>query len=94
MEPLEYTVQRIPVERTLALRQAVLRPYLGDERFILDDDRLSTTVAFGAVTPDDQVISVARLTPEQPPFDAGHRPSWRRARMPATLEWGRSCSRR
>ncbi|HUY60153.1 MAG TPA: GNAT family N-acetyltransferase [Solirubrobacteraceae bacterium] len=77
MEPLEYTVQRIPVERTLALRQAVLRPYLGDERFILDDDRLSTTVAFGAVTPDDQVISVARLTPEQPPFDAGHRPSWR-----------------
>ena len=44
MEPLEYTIRRIPVERTLALRQAVLRPYLGEERFALDDDRLPTTL--------------------------------------------------
>ena len=86
MEPLEYTVQRIPVERTLALRQAVLRPYLGGVRFILDDDRLPTTVAFGAVTPDDQVLAVARLTPEQPPFDAGHRPSWRLRGMATSPE--------
>src|ERR1700683_34220 len=77
MEPIEYTVQRIPVERTLALRQAVLRPYLGEERFTLDDDRLPTTVAFGAVTPDDRVIAVARLTPESPPFDARDRAAWR-----------------
>jgi GNAT superfamily N-acetyltransferase len=82
MEPLEYNVQRIPVDRTLALRQTVLRPYLGEERFILDDDRLPTTIAFGAVTPDDRVIAVARLTPERPPFDAPpfdepDRPAWR-----------------
>ena len=77
MERLEYTVQRIPVERTLALRQAVLRPYLGEERFALDDDRLPTTIAFGAVTPDDRVIAVARLTPESPPFEADDRAAWR-----------------
>ena len=77
MELLEYTVQRIPVERTLALRKAVLRPYLDEARFVLADDRLPTTVAFGAVTPDDRVIAVARLTPERPPFDAGDRPAWR-----------------
>jgi GNAT superfamily N-acetyltransferase len=75
---LEYTVQQLPVERTRHLRKAVLRPYLpDDDPFVMPDDHLPTTVAFGAVTPDDAVIGVARITPEPPPFDTSAQHSWR-----------------
>ena len=75
---LDYSVMRVPVERTLELRKAVLRPYLGeDEPYVVADDRLPTTVAFGAVTPDDRVIAVGRITPEPPPFGANAGQSWR-----------------
>lgn len=78
MEAIEYTVGRVPVERTRALRKAVLRPYLpADDPFIMPDDHLLTTVAFGAVTPDDEVLGVGRITPEPPPFDASSRRGWR-----------------
>ena len=60
MASIDYTVRRVPIERTLALRKAVLRPYLADdEPYVLPDDHLPTTVTFGAVTPDDRVIGVA-----------------------------------
>ncbi|HEX3802416.1 MAG TPA: GNAT family N-acetyltransferase [Solirubrobacteraceae bacterium] len=78
MQTVQYTVQRVPVERTLALRKAVLRPHLSDsEPYTLEDDDLPTTVAFGALTPEDQVIGVARLSSEPPPFAEHQRPSWR-----------------
>jgi GNAT superfamily N-acetyltransferase len=78
MATFEYTLTRVPVERTLELRKAVLRPYLADdEPYVVADDHLPTTVAFGAITPDDRVIAVGRITPEPPPFDPGDAPSWR-----------------
>ncbi len=78
MSTVTYTVERIPVERTLALRKAVLRPHLSDgEPFSLDDDRLPTTLAFGAIGPDHRVLSVARLSPEPPPFAERTGPGWR-----------------
>ena len=71
MEKLGYRVERVPVERTRALRKAVLRPYLAvDDPYVLPDDHLPTTVCFGAVTDDQRVIGVARVTPEPAPFDA------------------------
>jgi ribosomal protein S18 acetylase RimI-like enzyme len=85
MADVEYTVQRVAVERTLALRKAVLRPYLpDDEPYALADDHRPTTVAFGAVTPGDDVIGVARIAPEPPPFDARYERSWRLRGMAAS----------
>jgi GNAT superfamily N-acetyltransferase len=78
MDTLTYTVQRVPVERIFALRKAVLRPHLSDsEPFVLDDDLLPTTVAFGAITPDDRVVGAARLSPEPPPFADHAGAGWR-----------------
>ncbi len=58
------------MDRILALRKAVLRPYLAeDQPYVLDDDQLPTTVAYAAITPDDRVIGVARLNPEPAPFE-------------------------
>jgi GNAT superfamily N-acetyltransferase len=75
---IEYTVRQVPVERTRALRKAVLRPYLPvEEPYVMPDDHLPTTIAFGAVTPNDELIGIARITPEPPPFDASCARSWR-----------------
>lgn len=80
---ISYDVRRLPIERTLELRRAVLRPHLPEhEPYVTPDDHLPTTIAFGAVTPEDLVICVARLTPEVPPFQYGGAPdrcagSWR-----------------
>jgi len=87
MASLEYTVRRVPVERTRALRKAVLRPYLPeDDPYVLDDDHLPTTVSFAAVTPDDTVIGTARVTPEPPPFDSERERSWRLRGMATSPE--------
>lgn len=84
---IDCTVQRVPVERTVALRKSVLRPYLADEQpYVLDDDLLPATVAFAAVTPDDRVISVARITPEPPPFESRQANSWRLRGMATSPE--------
>lgn len=87
MATIDYAVVRVPVERTLELRKAVLRPYLGpDEPYVAADDQLPTTVAFGAVTPGDRVIAVARITPEPPPFEADHARGWRLRGMATSPE--------
>jgi len=65
-----YTVEQIPVARTYALRQAVLRPGRSLGEVALAGDSLPTTVAFGAVTADDEVIGIARVSREAPPFQA------------------------
>jgi GNAT superfamily N-acetyltransferase len=75
---LHYTIQRVPIERTFVLRKAVLRPYLSaDEPYRCPDDHLPETVALGAITADEQVIGVARISPEPPPFDPARERSWR-----------------
>lgn len=72
-----YSVQQVPIERTFALRQAVLRPHLPrPEAFVMAGDGAPATVAFGATTEAGDVLSVARLSVEAPPFDPG-RPGWR-----------------
>lgn len=87
MPELDYTIQRVPIERTFALRKAVLRPYLSaDEPYSCPDDHLPETVALGAITADDRVIGVARISPEPPPFDAAHERSWRLRGMASSPE--------
>jgi predicted GNAT family N-acyltransferase len=82
-----YMVQRVPVERTRALRKAVLRPYLpAEDPYVLADDDLPTTVCFGAVTVDDRLIGVARITPERPPFETHEPQSWRLRGMATSPE--------
>lgn len=84
---IEYTVQRVPVERTRALRRAVLRPYLpADDPFVMPDDHLPTTIAFGAVTQAGELIGTARIAPEAPPFDAAAQRSWRLRGMATSPE--------
>ncbi len=78
MHAQEFRVERVEVERVLALRQAVLRPHLGpQQRFELPDDRLESTLCLGAVLSDGTVVGTARLTREPPPFDARAQRSWR-----------------
>lgn len=73
-----FTVRQVPVERIFALRKAVLRPYLGPEDdYMLPDDFAPTTVAFAALTADDVVVSVARVTPAPPPFATETHNGWR-----------------
>ena len=75
------------MERTRALRKAVLRPHLpADDPFIMPDDHLPTTIAFGAVTDDDELIAVARITPEAPPFDRELTHGWRLRGMATSTE--------
>lgn len=87
MGSLDYTVQQVPVERTRALRKAVLRPYLpADDPYVMPDDHLPTTIAFGAVTAHDDLLGVARIAPQAPPFDALHERSWRLRGMATSPE--------
>ena len=87
MASIDYTVGRVPIERTYELRKAVLRPYLPeDEPYVLADDHLPTTVSFGAITADDRVIGVGRLTPEPPPFATERERSWRLRGMATSPE--------
>jgi hypothetical protein len=65
----------------------VLRPYLpADDPYVMADDHLPSTVAFGAVTPDGEIVGVARITPEPPPFDAARERSWRLRGMATSPE--------
>jgi GNAT superfamily N-acetyltransferase len=82
-----YSVVRVPVERTLALRKTVLRPDLGpDQPYRLPDDDLPTTVAYGALTDGDELIGVVRITPEPPPFALTNTQGWRLRGMAAAPE--------
>jgi GNAT superfamily N-acetyltransferase len=62
------TVSRVPVERTLALRQAVLRPDQTLDQMALPGDDDPATAAYAAVDAGGEVQSVARVTLEAPPF--------------------------
>jgi ribosomal protein S18 acetylase RimI-like enzyme len=65
----------------------VLRPYLpADDPYIMPDDHLPTTIAFGAVSEAGEVIAVARITHEAPPFDRGHAGGWRLRGMATSPE--------
>lgn len=87
MDTIEFRVERLAIERTLALRKAVLRPHLPeDQPYVLADDHLPTTVAFGALTADERVIGVGRLTPEPPPFDHDRDRGWRLRGMATSPE--------
>lgn len=84
MAGLCYTVRRVDVQRTLPLRKAVLRPFLAaDEDYLPPDATLPAAVAHAALTPADEVIAAAVLTPEAPPFEVGGRRSWRLRGMAA-----------
>jgi hypothetical protein len=76
------TVSRVPVARTLALRQAVLRPDQTLDEMALPGDDDPATAAFAATDAGGEVQSVARITLEAPPFSAGElappgTPAWR-----------------
>ncbi|HET9093592.1 MAG TPA: GNAT family N-acetyltransferase [Solirubrobacteraceae bacterium] len=82
-----YRVRRVPVERTLALRKAVLRPHLGpEEPFVCPDDHLPETFAVGALTAQQELIGVARITPQAPPFPVSGARAWRLRGMAARPE--------
>jgi hypothetical protein len=77
-----YTVTRVDVGDTLALRQAVLRPYQTIEEVALPGDDDPSTAAFAAVDEAGEVLSVARVTLEAAPFPTGDlisagTPEWR-----------------
>jgi len=57
-----FTVTRVQVGETLALRQAVLRPHQNLEEVALPGDDDPSTAAFAAVDPGGGVLSVARVT--------------------------------
>jgi hypothetical protein len=63
-----FTVRRVPVSRTIGLRQAVLRPqHVKVEHLALPGDDEPATVAFAALDTGDAVLAVARIGPEAPP---------------------------
>ncbi|HVB94378.1 MAG TPA: GNAT family N-acetyltransferase [Acidimicrobiales bacterium] len=77
-----FTVTRVRVEETLALRQAVLRPHQSLEEVALPGDDDPSTVAFAAIDAEGELQSVARVTIEAPPFPiddliTGGTPKWR-----------------
>lgn len=81
-DPVAFTVARVPVETTLALRQAVLRPNQTLEQVALPGDDDPTTAAFAAVDAGGEVLSVARVTLEAAPFPTDElgpadMPAWR-----------------
>ncbi|HEV3266452.1 MAG TPA: GNAT family N-acetyltransferase [Acidimicrobiales bacterium] len=63
-----FTVTRVQVGETLALRQAVLRPHQTLEEVAFPGDDDPSTVAFAAVDAEGGVLSVARVTLEEAPF--------------------------
>jgi ribosomal protein S18 acetylase RimI-like enzyme len=76
------TVSRVPVERTLALRQAVLRPTQTLDEMALPGDDDPATAAFAAIDAGGEVQSVARVSLEAPPFPSDDlappgTPAWR-----------------
>jgi hypothetical protein len=76
------TVSQVPVERTLALRQAVLRPDQSLDDMALPGDDDPATAAFAAIDVGGEVQSVARVALEAPPFSSQNlaptgTPAWR-----------------
>jgi ribosomal protein S18 acetylase RimI-like enzyme len=67
-ETIAYTVTRVEVGDTLALRQAVLRPHQTIDEVALPGDDDPTTAAVAAVDAAGEVLSVARVTLEPAPF--------------------------
>ena len=65
-----FTVEQVPVSRTLALRHAVLRPHQRFEEAAMAGDDDPATVAFAALDADGTVLAVGRLHQEAPPFAA------------------------
>jgi GNAT superfamily N-acetyltransferase len=81
-ETVAYTVTRVEVADTLALRQAVLRPHQTIDEVGLPGDDDPTTAAFAAVDATGELLSVARVTLEPAPFPTGGlspagTPEWR-----------------
>lgn len=81
-ESIVYTVTRVEVGDTLALRQAVLRPHQTIDEVALPGDDDPTTAAFAAVDATGDLLSVARVTLEAAPFPTGDlasagTPEWR-----------------
>ncbi|HEY1988976.1 MAG TPA: GNAT family N-acetyltransferase [Acidimicrobiales bacterium] len=68
---ITYVVTQVDVSDTLALRQAVLRPYLTIDEVGLPDDDDPSTAAFAAVDAAGELLSVARVTLEAAPFPTG-----------------------
>ncbi len=63
-----FWVGPVPVEWTLALRQAVLGIPGAPRPLVLPGDDEPTTVAFAAIDPAGEVLSVVRVSREAPPF--------------------------
>jgi ribosomal protein S18 acetylase RimI-like enzyme len=70
-ETVAYTVIRVDVGDTLALRQAVLRPHQTLDEVALPGDDDPSTAAFAAVDAAGGLLSVARVTLEAAPFPTG-----------------------
>lgn len=65
---IAYTVTRVEVGDTLALRQAVLRPHQSIEEVSIPGDDDPSTAAFAAIDGAGELLSVARVTLEAVPF--------------------------
>jgi ribosomal protein S18 acetylase RimI-like enzyme len=70
-EDAAYTVTRVDLDDTLALRQAVLRPHQTIDEVGLPGDDDPSTAAFAAVDAAGELVSVARVTLESAPFPTG-----------------------
>ncbi|MDA8068223.1 MAG: GNAT family N-acetyltransferase [Actinomycetota bacterium] len=78
MADSDYTICRVAVARTLALRKAVLRPHLSaDEAYLPPDATAASTIAYAAVNALDVVIGAAVITPDEPPFGTTDGRAWR-----------------
>lgn len=92
--PIGFRVMLVPVQRTVALRRAVLGAPGGPELGELAGDDEPTTVAFAAIDTDGEVLSTVRVSVEDPPFQSEgtatpERPA-RRLRGMATREDARN----
>lgn len=65
---IPFTVARVPVSRIMALRQAVLGAPGAKGPFDLPGDDEPTTIALAALDVEGEVLAVARLSLEEPPF--------------------------
>lgn len=63
-----FRVRRVPVGLTLALRREVLGVRESPDQLAFPGDEDPTTASFAAFDPEDNVLSVARVSPETAPF--------------------------
>jgi GNAT superfamily N-acetyltransferase len=76
----------VRVEETWPLRRRVLRPHTEGDAVVLGGDEDPRAAHFGARDPSGELVGVATVSPQPPPWEPGRADAWRLRGMATAAE--------